>query len=410
MSKNITHRLDFQLILVALFASCIFGFMPFFGITPPLYSFLFIAVVLIISVYLSFKHRSLWYGKQQRGWSELEAAMNLYHQLSEQAMANTKSQFDSFDTEIADAKNVIQASVKTLSTSLTGLQNLSVNQREAIIDLISEVLQLAGEHESELVSEQSGIQLFFKETNLLIAEFVKKINELRENSQCISHSFIQMKEQVERITCMLNDIATITKQTDLLSLNAAIEAARAGEAGRGFAVVADEVRKLAGNTGEFNSEIRQTLNAILKSMDEVGEYVARATATDLSIAESSQGNLASISQELLALSTAAREHSHHITEVTEHIHQLTMDGVIAVQFEDIVTQMLDRILKKTASLGAFFHRFMELHNDRSETNGLERFNKRINGIKVLLLESKSSATLAASAGTQAGINEQVELF
>ena len=310
--------------------------------------------------------------------------MSTYQSLSDQAMLHAKSQFDSYDAEIDDAKSIIRESVASLSASLTGLQSLSFVQREAIVNLIDEVLQMAGKQEDELANEQTGIQRFFDETNLLIAEFISKINELQDNSLRISSSFAQMKGQVDRINGMLNDISNITRQTDLLSLNAAIEAARAGEAGRGFAVVADEVRKLAGHTGEFNSEIRKTLNAILKSMLDVDDSVTKASEIDLSIAENSQSNLSSLSNELINLSSAARHHSHHITEVTEEIHKLTMEGVMAVQFEDIVTQMMDRILDKTLSLSQFFLRFMELHNDRNETSGLQRFNKRIESMQSLL--------------------------
>ncbi len=409
-SNRIIQRVDCQVTLGVIVLALAFQFLSIINNNIPAYSFVVLAGLLGLSLYLSHKQRSSWHCQQQSRMTELDVAMSEYQRLSDEAMQLAKNQFVLFEYELDDAKQTITESMRSLSVSLTGLQDLAASQREAIVQLIDQLLQMTGAHNTELAAEQTGIKRFFNETEFLIGEFIGKIKELQNNSQQISLSFSQMKDQVDRVTAMLNDISNITRQTDLLSLNAAIEAARAGEAGRGFAVVADEIRKLASNTGEFNSEIRAILSNILLSMNEVGASVTQSSEVDLSIAESSQESLAKISQELIDLSMSASEHSLHITAVTEKIQKLTMDGVIAAQFEDIVSQMMGRIVNRSLSIGDFFNQYMELHNDRNESSGLLRFNRRNQRLQALLALMPANAQTNFDQNQQASEMAEVELF
>ena len=96
----------------------------------------------------------------------------------------------------------------------------------------------------------------------VINSTIETMGELSLQMSGASKGIIELDEQSQKVSQLVDNIRGIADQTNLLALNAAIEAARAGEQGRGFAVVADEVRQLASRTSKATEEI---INVVAKN-------------------------------------------------------------------------------------------------------------------------------------------------
>ena len=291
---------------------------------------------------------------------------------------------DEFQTLAATATNMIRNN-KNLVTKLNGtvdqlevsandvnvasedINNYSADITRAI-DEISEGMTKQAEHAQECVVKTSvlsekieDIRRMVEEVEVLVDKTEKMIQQgtdivkvLGDRAQETSNitarvgsSIEALKTESMTINKFVEMISDISRQTNLLSLNASIEAARAGAMGRGFAVVAEEIRKLADDSNKAAEEIRNNVSNItaqtavsVKSAKEAESMVAlQAQAVD-EVIRVFQG----MNEQMSGLFTNLKE----IADNTEAVDREKNDTLDAVE-------NISAIIEETASGSALVH-------------------------------------------------------
>ncbi|MDX9993803.1 MAG: methyl-accepting chemotaxis protein [Rhodocyclaceae bacterium] len=364
------------IILTAVVATVFYSLVPDAGIVPGV-AFLVLAIGWrMIAVGESLQVEAV-IDRAEEERKLLEEFRNLLGECSTQFRA----QFDTARGEIARVQSLLRDAIEDLTESFQGMHEQTEEQRQLTFAVTTGSL----DGETQIQFDE-----FVQDTSSVMQRVVDSVIG---NSK-LGMELVELTDKIARnaqdVQGILSEIGAIAKQTNLLALNAAIEAARAGEAGRGFAVVADEVRDLSGRTTQFSQQINGLMQNMQVSVKQTESAIQGMASQDMTFALESKHKVEDIIRTMERQNVARIEAIGALGASAANVETLVGKAITALQFQDMVSQLLSHVLRRVDALDDAMRHLDVLGN------ALEREAASVDGRAAIASLREEQAGIAAA--------------
>ena len=267
---------------------------------------------------------------------------NLHHIIMR--IKESKDELSKVDGEMAGTTNETSSSINKIISNISTVSSQIEVQGKSVEETADKVNQIAKNIEAlnaMIENQSSGVT----QASAAVEEMLGNITSVTRSTEHMVDSFVALEtdtttgiekqnsvdEQIQKIqeqSQMLMEankvISKIASETNLLAMNASIEAAHAGDAGRGFSVVADEIHNLSESSSRQSKQIRDELQRIQNSIENVVVSSAEAKNSFQSVTKKIH-ETDQLVQQIKGAMEESEIGSHQITDALKMMNDSTSD-------------------------------------------------------------------------------------
>lgn len=198
-------------------------------------------------------------------------------------------------TDVANRVGKLSISIAEVLGDINETSDQLQDQSDSLHGIASAVVEMEGQSKSVLSSATNAVKITHDaedrvaQTSTRLRNIVSDVTNLIDTFTQVFEQLSELETTLKQVGKISQEVDSIARKTNLLSLNASIEAARAGEHGRGFMVVAQEVKNLSDMTGVATGEIEESIGTLSKELTHLLGTARTAVTTAGQIREQTNG-------------------------------------------------------------------------------------------------------------------------
>jgi methyl-accepting chemotaxis protein len=260
---------------------------------------------------------------------------------------------DKASSQLRQVRGVLADAVAKITGSFETLRDESQAQRLMMESLMSTMASQSGAAGDR---RHMGVQAFARETGAVLQHLTEMFVAVSEESERTVKRIDEMAAQLDAIFKLVGQVNEISEATFVLAVNASIQAANAkGTNGQSFGVIASNVRDLSRKTQQFNSEIADQIEKARVTVTDARKSMCELATRDLNVAAESRQRVQEMLEEVTAFEAYTQQTLGRANSAAVQIAAAASQAITALQFEDIVEQILGNVqhrIERLAGLAA----------------------------------------------------------